>query len=526
MHNLEKTVHRAENTVKPAAETSHQDGRDYPSSAAPEYGVTTGNEDIAGPCNDCYQNIKDTIKAQVDDWGTDEDAIFQSIRQCPQRGQLFGDMHALQDLRSEMGGHDLWRAYLLITYGTEANFPQTIQDIWDATKGMGTDEEKIFTALRSMDNETRNTFGLGYILQQEMGGADLAKAMGIINGRDYNGDSVKGNLFGDPSAAEGEEQFIINPENAVELIGAEFMGAGSDTLIEAMNVLYTEPEGEELNQAIGTVAALRGLDPDKAMEQYLKAKRLRKQGRDYYRAKKIESTGEYDERTDDPSPDLSGDNADFTATNAQLIFGKIIGDVFSIDPVFGSLMSPTGGMAGGGNDRIDEVKNGSAVATHGAVHDAGGYLKNCFNIGPGYDYFQIEAGSDTTHHLAGQTTIRWWIEQYEAKGIDRGMIDGTIENLLANTAHIGAAFSKDFLNGGLTMPQLKEILETICSTPAFLLEKAGIDENMRFNEVEEMFDNLSPDEQKELAKYYFDNGGFRNRFLRNKEIYNFLDQFR
>ncbi len=525
MHRLDQ-ISRTQENVRPAAENNLYAAQEGPGTVAPSYSISSGIQDNSTECSSCYQHILDTIQESVDKRGTDEEAIYEAIRNCPERGNLKNDMYALKDLRSEMGGHDLWKAYLLITFGHENNFPQSIVDIWDATKGMGTNEDKVFSALESMDAQLRSTFGLGYILEREMSGDDLAKAMGILNQRNYTGDSVQGNLFGDPNAENGTYDFIINPENAVQLIGAEFMGAESNALIEAMNVLYGNPQGAELNQAIGTVASLRGLDPAVALEQYMKAKSLRQQGRDYYKAKKIEATGEYDETTDDPSPDLSAENADFTATNAQLIFGKIIGDVFAIDAVFGSLMSPTGGMAGGGNDRISQVKNGSAVATHGAVHDAGGYLKNCFNIGPGYDYFHVEAGSDGTHHLAGQTTIQWWIEQYEAKGIDRGRIDGTIENVLASSAHIGAAFSKDFENGGLTMDELQGVLRTICSTPGFLLSKAGIDETMRFNEVEEMFEHLSAQEQQELADFYFENGGFRNRFLRNEDIHNFMSQYR
>ena len=519
MYKKHNPVTRVEKTVRPAAEATDTPALENPSASAPEYAVTSGNEEATGPCQDCYQHIKDTIQESVDMRGTDEDAIHQAIRQCPLREQLKGDMHMLKALRDEMSGHDLWKAYLLITFGTEANFPQEIVDIWDATKGMGTDEDKIYDALESMDSSMRKTFGLGYILKEEMSGSDLAKALGIMNQRDYTKDTIQGNLFGDPNAQEGEEQFIINPENAVELIGAEFVGAGTNSLTEAMNVLYSNETGtKEVDEALQTVANLRGLTFDQAKAQYEKAIRLRDVGRRNVQQHIEDSGGFYNEEVDDPSPDLIADNADFTATNAQLTFGKVVGDVFSIDAVFGSLMSPTGGMAGGGNERVMGVADGSAIATHGAVHDAGGYLKKAFNIGPGYDYFHNEAGSDGSHHLAGQTNIQWWIEQYEAKGIDRGTVNGPYQQFLANESIIGAAFSKDFENGGLTMSEKKAVLKIICETPGWKLNLIGVDEDMRTGEVEDMMDFSTEDDRKELAKYYNDNGGFRMRFFRSEGI--------
>ncbi len=476
---------------------------------APSYQVNAATQGDGDPGCDCYTNIKDVIQQQVDAWGTDEEAIYAAIRQCPMREKLKGDMYALKDLRSEMGGHDLWKAYLLITYGTEANFPQEINDIWDATKGMGTDEDKVFKALESMDAQTRNTFGLGYILKAEMSGDDLTKALGIMNQRSHSGDSIQGNIFGDPGAERGVHDFVINTDNAVELIGAEFQGAGTQSLTQAMMDLYDPADASKVDSALGVVATSRGITVDQAKTQYAFAISKRKAGIAYYKNNKFKKEHPelvWDENIHSPAPALTAENMPFTATNAQLAFGKIVGDVFGIDAVFGSIMSPTGGMAGGGNDRVMGVANGSAIALHGAVHDAGGYLKNCFDIGPGYDYFQNEAGSDPTHHLAGQTNIRWWIEQYEAKGIERGAINGRYQSFLANNAYKGAAFAKDFTQ--LNLEQKKEVLGIIVGTNTIILNQLDIDNDDRVAEVQEMMDLSSDEDRVALANHYYENDQF------------------
>lgn len=474
--------------------------------SAPNYQVSadTGAAGDDGDC-DCYTHIIDVINQQVDDWGTDEDAIYDAIRSCPQRGRLKGDMYALQKLRSEMSGHDMWKAYLLIEFGDEANFPKEINDIWTATKGMGTDEDAIFDALRSMSEATRATFGLGYILQSELSGDDLTTAMNLMNARSTTGDSIQENIFGNGNT-DGDYEFIINPENAVELIGVEFQGSGTKALKDAMIMLYDRPGGALLQEAIDSVAAARGIDAGTAMAQYLKAMQLRDEGIAYYRQKKEEHGHVYDPVVDHPSPKLSADNIDFTGTNAQLTFGKVVGDVFGIDAVFGSLISPTGGMAGPGNGRIPFTSDGSAVATHGAVHDAAGYLKNCHNIGDGYDYFNNEAGSDGTNPLAGQTNIRWWIEQYEAAGIDRGIVEGRAQNLMANQAYKGAAFAKDY--SLLNLEQKKEVLGIICGVSWALLKILDLTSADREAKVQEIMDVSSDGDKNALADEYYNNDRF------------------
>jgi hypothetical protein len=84
-------------------------------------------------------------------------------------------------------------------------------------------------------------------------------------------------------------------------------------------------------------------------------------------------------------------NRDHLASIYQLRFGQMVGDVLDIDPVFGALLSPTGGIPGAGNQRIGSglmtLGGGpDVVIPHGIAHDAAGYLFNYHNLGPGYQY--------------------------------------------------------------------------------------------------------------------------------------------
>jgi hypothetical protein len=93
----------------------------------------------------------------------------------------------------------------------------------------------------------------------------------------------------------------------------------------------------------------------------------------------------------------------------QLMFGKVVADELfahnlgEIHFAFGSLLRQTGGGVGPGSSNYNvEQALGStvvkqlvgkdtdvlaaAVIHHAAVHDAGGFLKRAFRIGPGYTY--------------------------------------------------------------------------------------------------------------------------------------------
>ena len=76
----------------------------------------------------------------------------------------------------------------------------------------------------------------------------------------------------------------------------------------------------------------------------------------------------------------------------QFIFGKCVVDVlndeysYNLHPIWGCLLSPTGGIVGAGNKEIISSKWNSFISLHGCVHDASGYLYSYHGLGLGYNY--------------------------------------------------------------------------------------------------------------------------------------------
>lgn len=109
--------------------------------------------------------------------------------------------------------------------------------------------------------------------------------------------------------------------------------------------------------------------------------------------------------------DIQGlpDNSAHMGSIEQLRFGKLVGDALGIDPVFGALLSPTGGIPGAGNQRISDFEMAlfggpEIVVPHGIAHDAAGYLMNYHGIGPGYHYVPDATNPmlSTRNSLGGQ----------------------------------------------------------------------------------------------------------------------------
>lgn len=123
---------------------------------------------------------------------------------------------------------------------------------------------------------------------------------------------------------------------------------------------------------------------------------------------------------------LSESNWNMWGSITQLKFGRVVVDCLSkkLDPVFGALLSPTGGIVGPGNMDLYEPADGNdPVVMHGIFHDAGGYLLNYHCIGPGYNYINTRLtlfprSSPLSTQFAG---IRCWmrlIRQYNSSDND------------------------------------------------------------------------------------------------------------
>jgi hypothetical protein len=140
------------------------------------------------PTGFSYEQAKKKIQDAASGWGTDEDGIYSAIRGCSERSKLKSDSEVQAILNDELSGHDLWKAQLLLEFGSESAFPPAIKEIWAATEGWGTDEDRIYKALQKLSAADVQTIskipGLRDILKDELSGKDLNAANDLLSG-DY-----------------------------------------------------------------------------------------------------------------------------------------------------------------------------------------------------------------------------------------------------------------------------------------------------------------------------------------------------
>ncbi len=199
----------------------------------------------------------------------------------------------------------------------------------------------------------------------------------------------------------GAEIDIFTNDYRKTLIDSKFAGANSPALRQAMNEL-SKNNPENVDKALEVIAKER----DRPLEQI-------KQEYETYLEKrtKVEDAIAHSNGKLEPIDQLLPTQSDFMGSNWQLRYGKIVGDQFGIDPVFGAMLNPTGGMVGPGNKGLapDAWYMPTPVAYHGAYHDATGYLFNYHKTGPGYNYMNSPIGLSTDNPLAGQGTgIAQW----------------------------------------------------------------------------------------------------------------------
>jgi len=121
-------------------------------------------------------------------------------------------------------------------------------------------------------------------------------------------------------------------------------------------------------------------------------------------------------------PDLidNGDKDFFYGSTQQLRFGKVVGDSLGLDPIFGALLRPDGGLTGPAEGFMYNNGDGiyiadEALAMHSAAHDAAGFLYSKFGLGPGYCYSPGGCSDvspmGTDHPYSGQVEgIAAWLE--------------------------------------------------------------------------------------------------------------------
>jgi hypothetical protein len=133
-----------------------------------------------------FDVAKQRIKRAGAGWGTDEDAIYETIRECNDRPRLAADPDVQRWLKSEMQGHELWKAQLLLHFGNESAFPPAIKEIWTATDRGGVDRKRFFKAIQGLSAADAHLIaavpGLDEVLKKHLLKPDLAAAKDVLSG--------------------------------------------------------------------------------------------------------------------------------------------------------------------------------------------------------------------------------------------------------------------------------------------------------------------------------------------------------
>jgi len=230
-----------------------------------------------------------------------------------------------------------------------------------------------------------------------------------------------------PEAARSDNTEQVFDEDYYDsFLDREFEGSGSaelNSLLEEV-LLDDGTDPDALNANLDRLAEITGNDdPVEFRKQY-----------EYY----LELAAERDKNGGQGSIDLDR-HPDHLGTLESLRSGAVIGDSLGIDPVFGALLSPTGGLVGPGDDAFAAGPN-DAIGVHSAFHDAGGYLLNRHGVGPGYDYLGREPWAETTEGtVTGQVTgIEYWVTNHPELDVDLRGVEAIAESFTDNPQAIRA----------------------------------------------------------------------------------------
>jgi len=131
---------------------------------------------------------------------------------------------------------------------------------------------------------------------------------------------------------------------------------------------------------------------------------------------------------------LEENHSFYWGTRQQLLFGKVICDWLatqdsekaSMDPIFGTLLNPTGGRVGPGDtgffhdSLFDDM---GPFAYHSAVHDGFGYLITNHKTGPGYAYLNKGLFGDWSPFGGQLYGIKYWEKICEKYHPDRATLE-------------------------------------------------------------------------------------------------------
>lgn len=219
------------------------------------------------------------------------------------------------------------------------------------------------------------------------GPGGLAASLGVVLGE-----------AGDQASSQAASSFFaIDPGSLFTtaslkiLIGFQFHGAGLELGI-LMNGLMQNPSGDGLDEFIQALADIRDRGSVEIQVEFERFQELQEQ--------RDTATPET------PAGGGGGAPNSYMGSITQMRYGSVVGDAFGIDPVFGAMLNPTGGLIGPGNWAV--AGGESAVGFHAVAHDAAGYLHNYHQVGPGYDYLGLEGGDPSSPLTGNRSGIAFW----------------------------------------------------------------------------------------------------------------------
>ena len=218
----------------------------------------------------------------------------------------------------------------------------------------------------------------------------------------------------------GDPRELFDPQKMDQVADMHFQGEGSLELNQAMEgLLFAEP-GADISPYLDTIAKERNLDRATVQQQFERFQQLQQVAKKNETARDLPAQ---DATTPADQKKYLANYGDFLGSRSSLRFGQVVGEATGLDPAFASMLNPTGGMVGPGMDLLAPVDANSPIILHGIFHDAGGYLLNYQNTGPGYTYLtdkQPESGKLGADPYQGQVEgVSYW---YERRQPDRSVL--------------------------------------------------------------------------------------------------------
>jgi hypothetical protein len=187
---------------------------------------------------------------------------------------------------------------------------------------------------------------------------------------------------------------LFSPDSLKLLIGIQIQGAGS-ALGNLMTGFLQKPS-DGLDEFIQALADIRDRPMGEIQIEIEIFKELEQQRDAASAAAETAST----------AAGGGGAPNSFMGSMTQMRYGSVVGDAFGVDPVFGAMLNPTGGLIGPGNYAV--AGGESAVGYHAVAHSAAGYLHNYHQIGPGYDYLGQEGGDPSSPLTGNRSGLAFW----------------------------------------------------------------------------------------------------------------------